>query len=667
MSTAKVTIQASAEPSKARALLNPSTLASLGISDSSEAWVLVKENIPLRAESSRSVAKDVVTVPASVLKSCRINPGDKVTISFLPPMAVSQITSAVVEVNRYTGSRKEMKQSELLEMFMGAFEGSLISMSVPLSTSYFTMSVRKLKTKENPDIAEYGLCTRESELTFKLASVDPLNILRDDDLNVALNGELCFERLGIGGMQRQEGTFRRRVIGTRQIPVSVLNELGVKHIRGVLLHGPPGTGKTLIARKLAATLNSREPKIVNGPELLNMFVGETERALRELFKDAEEEQRMHGDFSKLHVLIFDEIDALCKVRGSTNSGVHDNVVNQFLSKLDGVNSLNNLLVIGMTNRLDLIDPAVLRPGRLELHIEVGLPDAQGRQQILNIHTSVMRYFNRLAPDVNLKEISARCTNFTGAECESLVQAACAFAIERGDSVTAQDFEAALGEVHPAHGRDDSIESVLPPLTKKSAATYTRFLSMVNNLHGAPIRQLNLLLTGVEGTGKTNLALAVARDSHFPCVKVINPERLVRLAGYGKVDYITQTFEEATKSQQSVVVIDDLEGIIDYVSWGSHYNSSVLQALKVKLSDSVPAGRLLVVIVTSTSPSLLQQLGIYKKFDYTEELHPLSAQRDREEILEIMRRNELPPNKVETLLRQYSEISIKELLWQCTQT
>jgi len=143
----------------------------------------------------------------------------------------------------------------------------------------------------------------------------------------------------------------------------------------MLLHGPPGTGKTLIARKIAGALNCEEPKICNGPEIFDKYVGVAEENVRKLFADAEAEQAEKGDQSGLHVIIFDEFDSICRARGSRNdTGVADNVVNQLLSKMDGVESLNNILLIGMTNRKDLIDEAILRPGRMEIHLEIGLPD-----------------------------------------------------------------------------------------------------------------------------------------------------------------------------------------------------------------------------------------------------------------------------------------------------
>jgi vesicle-fusing ATPase len=128
--------------------------------------------------------------------------------------------------------------------------------------------------------------------------------------------------------------------------------LGVKHVRGILLHGPPGTGKTLVARQLAALLHAHEPKLVSGPELLSMWVGKSEENIRAIFQDAEQEFKEKGSSSALHVIIFDEIDALTRKRGTLrdSSGVLDSCVNQLLSKIDGLAAFDNILCIGTTNR-----------------------------------------------------------------------------------------------------------------------------------------------------------------------------------------------------------------------------------------------------------------------------------------------------------------------------
>ena len=199
----------------------------------------------------------------------------------------------------------------------------------------------------------------------------------------------------------------------------------------MLLYGPPGTGKTLIARQIAKALNCNEPQVVNGPQIFDKFVGGSEKKIRDLFAPAEAEQNEKGDDSDLHIIIFDEIDAICRQRGSGgNSGtnVHESVVNQLLSKMDGVDSLNNILVIGMTNRIDMIDEAMLRPGRLELHLEIGLPAEDGRLQIFRIHTKKMKQNNLLYDDVDLNELAAKTKNYTGAEIEAVCGSARSYAL-----------------------------------------------------------------------------------------------------------------------------------------------------------------------------------------------------------------------------------------------
>jgi len=163
-----------------------------------------------------------------------------------------------------------------------------------------------------------------------------------------------FEDLEVGGLDNQIQKIFRRAFMTRRLPQVILEKYGGNHTKGMLLFGPPGTGKTLIARKLSKVLQAKEPKIVNGPEIFNKFVGEAEKAIRDLFADAAKDSQELGDDSPLHVIVFDEFDAIAKPRGmhSDSTGVGDNVVNQLLTMVDGVDSLNNILVIGMTNRKD---------------------------------------------------------------------------------------------------------------------------------------------------------------------------------------------------------------------------------------------------------------------------------------------------------------------------
>lgn len=234
------------------------------------------------------------------------------------------------------------------------------------------------------------LFTKAADSTIKLSgskSTSAGNAIIKPDFN--------FANLGIGGLDDEFSNIFRRAFVSRIFPPSIVERMGIQHVKGILLYGPPGTGKTLMARQIGKMLNCNEPLIVNGPEILNKFVGASEENVRKLFAPAEAEYKAKGEESSLHIIIFDELDAICKQRGSTNNGtgVGDSIVNQLLSKMDGVNQLNNILIIGMTNRLDMIDEALLRPGRLEIHMEIGLPDEKGRVQILNVHSTKVFKFN----------------------------------------------------------------------------------------------------------------------------------------------------------------------------------------------------------------------------------------------------------------------------------
>jgi len=201
-----------------------------------------------------------------------------------------------------------------------------------------------------------------------------------------LRSRIDFREMGIGGLRTETEEICRRVFYPYALDKDLLKDLGHVRVRGVLLYGPPGCGKTLIAKQLASFLHCPEPKKVNGPELLSKYVGESERLLRELFAEAD------ADPDQVHVIIMDELDSMFKVRGSTSdgTGVGDSMVNQFLTMMDGLQERNSAIVFGLTNRRELIDPALLRPGRFEVQLRIGLPDEEARLEILEIHTQALK-------------------------------------------------------------------------------------------------------------------------------------------------------------------------------------------------------------------------------------------------------------------------------------
>jgi len=465
--------------------------------------------------------------------------------------------------------------------------------------------------------------------------------------------QINFEQLGIGGLDKQFEAIFRRAFASRVFPPSIVNKLGIKHVKGMLLYGPPGTGKTLIARQIGKMLNGKEPKVVNGPEVLNKYVGQTEENIRNLFAEADAEYRDKGDDSELHIIIFDEIDAICKSRGSVRdgSGVHDTVVNQLLTKIDGVDALNNILLIGMTNRKDMLDEALLRPGRLEVQIEVGLPDEKGRLQILKIHTNKMASNSFLDREVDLEKLAESTKNFSGAEIEGLVKDAVAYALNRNVDfddlhkpldednikVTAADFMKALEEVKPAFGAaTESLEAYRIHGMLDCGTAFGHLLDTLRTL----VRQvatsektplLTCLLEGPAGSGKSALAATVGLESGFPFVKVVSPETMVGFSETAKSSAITKVFEDAYKSPFSIVILDDIERLLDYVAIGPRFSNAVLQVLLVLIKKQPPRGRKLLVVGTTSAGDVSESMGLSAVFNVSLVVPPLRA----DEVARVM--------------------------------
>ncbi|OAG29627.1 vesicle-fusing ATPase [Nematocida displodere] len=448
-----------------------------------------------------------------------------------------------------------------------------------------------------------------------------------------ISSEFNSQELEIGGLEKEFGEMFRRAFLQRTYPPEFIQKMGITHIKGIMLYGPPGTGKTLIARKMSTRLNTAPPKIVNGPEILNKYVGQSEENIRKLFEDAENDYKKYGDASPLHVIIFDEIDAICKSRGSSN-GVGDQVVNQLLSKLDGVECLNNILVIGMTNRLDLIDDALLRPGRFEIHIEIALPDEHGRLEILQIHTNKMEKNCFLGADVEMPVLASKSKNFTGAEITALVKSAASFALERSQRtkeevvIGMKDFEQALEETVPAFGVSKSLRLPEPlyhyPSAKKAIAEGEKMVQRLKNKENGKLSQtLSLMLSGHPGVGKTTIAEIVAKHSEIPFIRVISPRDLVGKEEHEKVIYIKKTFKDAYRSSESIVVLDDIEGLMDYVAIGPRFSNSVLQAIKIFAKNQ--AKYRVLVIGTTADASLMEESGILRSFDEHVTVSPISKE------------------------------------------
>jgi vesicle-fusing ATPase len=547
------------------------------------------------------------------------------------------------------------------------FEGTKLELNVKhMETIKVSKKKKKKEGEDTSASCKIGQLLGPTSVTFSRAEGGALLAFTGDNIadgggggaSNLFTGDFDFVKLGIGGLDAEFNQIFRRAFASRIWPAHIIKQMGINHVRGMLLFGPPGCGKTLIARQIGKALNAREPKIVNGPEILNKYVGGSEEKIRELFAEAEKEQIEMGDNSMLHIVILDEMDAICKTRGSVKdgTGVSDSVVNQLLSKIDGVDSLNNILLIGMTNRMDMIDDALLRPGRLEVHVEIGLPDEKGRNQILNIHTRNMQKANRITPDAlsKLPILAGKAKNFSGAELEGLVKAASSYALTRCVDVKDlskapdaknlilqyADFERALGDVEPKFGAKstelkafyrngfvpygDSFDMMM--------GTLERLVEQVRVSDRTPL--MTVMLKGPPSSGKTAIAAKLAVDSGFPFVRLIAADEMIGYADSSKCQTIHKAFMDSYKSPLSIIFIDDIERIIDYVPIGPRFSNTVLQTLLILLKKIPPDdGRRLMVIGTTSCPELLEDLGLVSAFGVTQTVPLLEEPKD---VLEVLR-------------------------------
>ena len=368
----------------------------------------------------------------------------------------------------------------------------------------------------------------------------------------------------IGGLDEELELVRETI----ELPLSepeVFTRLGIDPPKGVLLYGPPGTGKTLIARAVANEVDATFIT-VDGPEIMSKYKGESEERLRDVFDRASEESPA--------IVFFDEIDSIAGKRDD-GGDVENRVVGQLLSLMDGLDARGDVIVIGATNRVDSLDPALRRGGRFDREIEIGVPGEAGRRQILDVHTRRMP----LADDVDLDRIASRTHGFVGADIEGLTQEAAMTALRRAREtdataladvrVTKADFEAAHAAVEPSAMREYVAEQPttdfsdvggLPEAKEKLERAVTWPLTygpLFDAANADP--PTGILLHGPPGTGKTLLARAIAGESGVNFIQVAGPELLDRYVGESE-KAVRDLFDRARQAAPAIVFFDEIDAV-----------------------------------------------------------------------------------------------------------
>jgi len=422
----------------------------------------------------------------------------------------------------------------------------------------------------------------------------------------------------IGGLHEELQRIREMV----ELPLKhpeLFRHLGIEPPKGVILWGPPGCGKTLIAKAIANETGAHFISI-NGPEIMSKFYGESEARLREIFKEAEE--------NAPSIIFIDELDAIAPKRSEVTGEVERRVVSQLLTLMDGLKSRGQVIVIGATNRIDAVDPALRRPGRFDREIRIGVPDRNGRKEILQIHTRRMP----LADDVDLDELANITHGFTGADLAALCREAAMNALRRflpkidleketipaevleELKVTREDFMNALKVVQPSALREVILE--IPNVRWEDIGDLEQVKQELREAVEWPLKYPDLfkrlgikppkgiLLYGPPGTGKTLLAKAVANESEANFISVKGPEILSKWVGESE-KAVREIFQRAREAAPCIIFFDELDAIAP--RRGLHTDSGVTDRIVNQLlteMDGIQILKDVVVIGATNRPDIL---------------------------------------------------------------
>ncbi|HWQ20223.1 MAG TPA: CDC48 family AAA ATPase [Methanotrichaceae archaeon] len=421
----------------------------------------------------------------------------------------------------------------------------------------------------------------------------------------------------VGGLRTEVQRVREMIELPMKHP-EVFQKLGIEPPKGVLLHGPPGTGKTLIAKAVANESGANFSSIA-GPEIMSKYYGESEQRLREIFEEANRNTPA--------IIFIDELDSIAPKRGEVTGEVERRVVAQLLAMMDGLKERGQVVVIGATNRIDAIDPALRRPGRFDREIEIGVPDRPDRIEILQIHTRNMP----ISEEVDLESLADRTHGFVGADINALCKEAAMRALRRylpdlgmEDDipqevvekmiVSKDDFEDALKDIEPSAMREVLVE--LPKVTWSDVGGLGPLKQEIIEAIDWPLRRpekftkmgirppKGILLYGPPGTGKTMIAQAVANETNANFISIRGPQMLSKWVGESE-KAIREIFKKARQVSPAIIFFDELDSIAPMrgMDEGSRVMERVVNQLLAEL-DGLETLKDVIVIGATNRPDII---------------------------------------------------------------
>ena len=465
----------------------------------------------------------------------------------------------------------------------------------------------------------------------------------------------------IGGLKNEVQKVREMIELPLRHP-EIFERIGIEAPKGVLLFGPPGTGKTLLAKAVANETNANFYSI-GGPEIMSKFHGESEERLRDTFKQAQE--------NSPSIIFIDEIDSIAPKREEVSGDVEKRVVSQLLTLMDGIEGRGKLVVIGATNRPNALDPALRRPGRFDREIEIGIPDEQGRHDILLIHTRGMP----LTEDVNLESIAKVTHGFVGADLEALSKEAAMRSLRRvlpeinmeqskiplevlnKIKITNEDFQNALKDVQPSAMREVQIQRPnvrwddiggLIEVKEELAEAIEWPLKHADLFNQADVKPpKGLMLYGPPGTGKTMIAKAVATTSEAKFISVKGPELLSKWVGESEKG-VREIFRKARQAAPCIVFFDELDAVAPKrgrSEGDAHVTERVISQMLTEM-DGLEDLKGVVVIGATNRPDIIDEALLRPgRFDRILEV-PFPDKKAREDILKIHTRRKPLDNTID---------------------